>query len=95
MHSDLHRLTATEEVQLTRSDKLTVEDYARALLARVQERDSIVQGWVFLDPEQVLLQAKALDKIPADQRGPLHGVAFGVKDLILTKDMPTRYNSKV
>lgn len=37
------------------------------------------------DPELVLDQARALDKIPHAQRGPLHGVAVAIKDVINTK----------
>lgn len=40
-----------------------------------------------LDPAFILDQARALDKIPRDQRGPLHGLAVGIKDIINTKGM--------
>jgi amidase len=64
---------------------------AKALIARVQERDPVVQGWSYFNPDVILASAKALDALPADQRGPLHGVAVGVKDVIYTKDMPTSH----
>lgn len=64
---------------------LTVEAYANSLLTRIKERDHIVKAWVYLDPEFVIEQAKKLDQIPKEERGPLHGVAVGVKDVILTK----------
>jgi hypothetical protein len=76
---ELPRLTATEVVALTRSGKLSVVDYAKSLLAQVEKRDSVVHAWVFLDSDLVLAQARALDQIPADKRGPLHGIAIGVK----------------
>lgn len=37
------------------------------------------------DPEFVLSQARDLDQIPNAQRGPLHGVAIGIKDVMNTK----------
>ncbi|KAJ3462519.1 hypothetical protein MRS44_007305 [Fusarium solani] len=40
------------------------------------------------DLDLVLSQARALDQIPKDQRGPLHGLAIGVKDIMDTKDCP-------
>ena len=40
---------------------------------------------LLLDPEFVLKQARALDQIPHHQRGPLHGVAVGIKDAMNTK----------
>lgn len=87
---DLHRLTASETLQLLREDQLLVEDYAKALLQRVEARDGEVQAWAHLDPELVLSQARALDKVPKEQRGPLHGIAIGVKDVMYTKGKQVR-----
>lgn len=39
------------------------------------------------DPDLVLSQARALDKVPVDQRGRLHGVAIAVKDIMDTKGL--------
>jgi Asp-tRNA(Asn)/Glu-tRNA(Gln) amidotransferase A subunit family amidase len=58
-------------------------------------RDATVHAWAYLDSELVLQRARELDQIPLEKRGPLHGVAVGVKDVILTKDMPTQYNSPI
>jgi hypothetical protein len=80
-----YRFTASKAVALMQKGELTVEDYAKSLLARIKERDEVVKAWAYLDPEFVLAQAKKLDQIPAEKRGPLHGVAIGVKDVILTK----------
>lgn len=89
-----YRLTATQAVAEIRSGALTVEDYARSLLSRIKERDQ-VQAWAYLDPEHVLAQARQLDQVPPSRRGPLHGVAVAVKDVIYTKDMPTQHASPI
>ncbi|KAL1608467.1 hypothetical protein SLS60_003409 [Paraconiothyrium brasiliense] len=89
------RLTASQAEAKFKDGSLTVEQYAKSLLNRVAERDSTVNAWAFLNPELVLERARELDAIPRKQRGPLHGVAIGVKDVILTKDMPTQYNSPI
>lgn len=68
---------------------------AEALIARVKERDPVVQGWAYIDPDLILASARALDAIPPERRGPLHGVAIGVKDVIFTKDMPTSHFSPI
>ena len=86
--NEWYRLTASEAVTLMRKGDLTVEDYVKSLLARVKERDHVVKAWAYLDAELVLAQARKLDQIPPDKRGPLHGVAVGVKDIILTKGLP-------
>lgn len=87
------RLTASEALPLLRTGDLKVETYARSLLDRIQRRDAQVRAWVWLSPSFILQAAKALDDIPPADRGPLHGLPIGVKDVILTKDMPTQYNS--
>ena len=86
-----HALTATEAVALMKTGRLSVVDMAEACLARIRERDPVVRGWVHLDPDLVLRNARALDEIAV--RGPLHGVPIAVKDVILTSDMPTEHNS--
>jgi Asp-tRNA(Asn)/Glu-tRNA(Gln) amidotransferase A subunit family amidase len=74
-------------------DELTVEAYAKSLLSRIKERDETVKAWAYLSPDFVLERARELDQTPKEKRGPLHGIAIGVKDVILTKDMPTQHNS--
>ncbi|KAL4801826.1 amidase signature domain-containing protein [Aspergillus unguis] len=88
-----YRLTATQAQKLIQSNELTVESYARSLLSRIDERDAAVHAWVYLNRDAVLDQARKLDAIPPEKRGPLHGVPIGVKDVIYTKDMPTEHNS--
>jgi Asp-tRNA(Asn)/Glu-tRNA(Gln) amidotransferase A subunit family amidase len=85
MSNKLYQLTATEVLAKIRNDKTTVEDYARSLLERIESRDEAVQAWAYLDPEYVIKQAQALDAVPQSERGPLHGVAIAVKDVIYTK----------
>lgn len=82
-----YRLTASQALALMKKGDLTVEDYAKSLLARIKARDDEVKAWVYLDPDFVIEQAKKLDAIPAEERGPLHGIAIGVKDVILTKGL--------
>lgn len=81
-----YRLTATEAQAKFRSGELTVETYAQSLLQRIQQRDSQVKAWAYLSPEQVLERARELDQVAPEKRGPLHGVAVGIKDVIYTKD---------
>jgi Asp-tRNA(Asn)/Glu-tRNA(Gln) amidotransferase A subunit family amidase len=83
-----YRLTASETLVLMKKGDLSVEDYAKSLLSRIKERDHVVKAWAYLDPNFVLAQARKLDQIPPEKRGPLHGIAVGVKDVILTKGMP-------
>ncbi|SPJ71719.1 related to glu/asp-tRNA amidotransferase subunit A [Fusarium torulosum] len=91
--AELYKLSASEVVAKTRDGQLSVEEYAQSLLARIKERDPVVKGWAYINPDQVLSEARKLDQVPKESRGPLHGVAIAVKDVIYTKDMPTQFNS--
>ena len=82
-----YRFTASQALALMKNGSLSVEDYAKSLLSRIRARDEVVKAWAYLDPEYVLEQARKLDQLPAEKRGLLHGVAVGVKDVILTKGL--------
>jgi Asp-tRNA(Asn)/Glu-tRNA(Gln) amidotransferase A subunit family amidase len=88
MSLNLYQLTATEVSAKIRAGEVSVEVYARSLLKRIEVRDEAVQAWAYLDPEYVISQAKALDTVSPHDRGPLHGVAIAVKDVIYTKGKP-------
>ncbi|KAK5110429.1 hypothetical protein LTR62_005780 [Meristemomyces frigidus] len=90
-----YRLTATGALAQFNNGSLTVEEYATSLLQHIDERQPVVKAWEYLNHDLVLSQARALDQIPKEQRGPLHGVAIAVKDVIYTKDMPTQHNSAI
>ena len=90
-----YQLTATQALAKFKDASLTVEQYAKSLLSRIEARDPAVKAWAYLNPDLVLERAKELDKVPLAERGPLHGVAIGVKDVIFTKDMPTQHNSSI
>jgi Asp-tRNA(Asn)/Glu-tRNA(Gln) amidotransferase A subunit family amidase len=91
--SALNELTATEIVAATVAGSTTCEAVARACLERIAAREPQVRAWTHLDPDRVIAQARALDRAPP--RGPLHGVPFGVKDIIDTCDFPTEYGSPI
>ncbi|KAG7406599.1 Glutamyl-tRNA(Gln) amidotransferase subunit A [Fusarium oxysporum f. sp. rapae] len=92
---ELWHHTAVQIVETIHSGNFTVEQYASSLLERIERRGDDVKAWAYLDPKAVLEQARALDRVPKDQRGPLHGLPVGIKDIILTKDMPTEHGSAI
>lgn len=86
-----NEMDAATLVSLTRKGALTVEDVAKSVIARVEERGSDVQAYAYFDPDLILTEARKLDA--AEIKGPLHGVPVGVKDVINTRDMPTQHNT--
>src|SRR5262247_526145 len=89
----LNELSALEITRAIGSGRTTCEAVARACLERIAEREPQVLAWEYLDPDQVIARARALDK--GALSGPLIGVPFGVKDIIDTFDMPTAYGSPI
>ena len=89
----LNRLPATQVAAQLASRRISAEQYVRACLARIAEREHEIGAWAYLDPEQALEQARALDASPI--RGLLHGMPVGIKDIIDTADMPTEYGSPI
>ncbi|MFO0255718.1 MAG: amidase [Betaproteobacteria bacterium] len=89
----LHELTATEVVAAISAGRASAESVAQSCLERIASREPEVLAWQFLDPDLVLSQARAVDKL--DKRGLLHGVPVGMKDIIDTADMPTEYGTPI
>lgn len=84
-------LTAAEASAAIGAGRLTSEALVRSCLERIEARDPAVKAWLHIDPPAALKAAREADKRP--RLGPLHGLPFGVKDMIDTVDMPTTYNS--
>src|SRR4051794_26672990 len=93
MRSDLHTLGAAEAARRLEARELTSEALAAACLERIAVREEAVHAWAFLERDAALAQARALDRAP--RRSRLHGVPFGIKDIIDTADLPTEYNSPI
>jgi Asp-tRNA(Asn)/Glu-tRNA(Gln) amidotransferase A subunit family amidase len=86
-----YELTASQASKLIADKDLSCEELARSTLTRIAERDPVVKAWSYVDHDAVIRKARELDKTPATT--PLHGLTFGVKDVIETFDMPTQQNS--
>src|ERR1700722_14065108 len=93
METEPARMTAAEASSLIQSRKISCEELVRSCLARIASRDTMVKAWLRIDPDHVIRRARELDKLPA--KGPLHGLPFGVKDIIDTADCPTTQNSPI
>ena len=89
----LNELSAAEAARRIESGEATSEALVRACFERIAQRDDTVKAWAFLDRERALADARALDRMP--RRSRLHGVPFGIKDIIDTARLPTEYNSPI
>src|SRR5499426_3166018 len=78
------------------SRRLTSERLTNIYLSRIERLDPKIRSIITLTKDHALARAKAADaEIAAGKyRGPLHGVPYGVKDLLDTKDIPTTYGAE-
>ncbi len=90
----LNELSATEMARRISKGETSAEAIARACLERIQEREPVVRAWAALDLSGVLIAARAADQARGP-KGPLHGVPFGIKDIIETAELPTGYGSPI
>lgn len=81
--------SAQESRKAIMDGRIGVRDALEAWLDVIDRRESEIQAWIHLDPDAARRQAEALES--ALRRGPLHGLPFGIKDIIDTADMPTGY----
>jgi Asp-tRNA(Asn)/Glu-tRNA(Gln) amidotransferase A subunit family amidase len=97
MADSLSELSAAQAARRIQSGETTCEALAAALLERIAARDEAVRAWAFIERRQALEQARALDRMlrSGPPRSRLHGVPFGLKDIIDTADLPTEYNSPI
>jgi aspartyl-tRNA(Asn)/glutamyl-tRNA(Gln) amidotransferase subunit A len=95
--SDLAWLTVAEAADLLRTKKLSPVEYAKALIDRIERYDRNLNAFLCFTPEIALQDAhNAEAEIMRDNwRGPLHGVPYGLKDIVDYAGLPTTAHSKI
>jgi Asp-tRNA(Asn)/Glu-tRNA(Gln) amidotransferase A subunit family amidase len=74
-----------------REGRLTCVGLLGLCLARIDDREANVRAWVVVDREGAAEQAATLDAELASghDRGPLHGIPVGIKDIVDVRELPT------
>src|ERR1043165_890956 len=93
---DIAFAPVTQLSRAIESRKLTSERLTNIYLKRIERFDPKLRAIITLTKDHALARAKQADaEITAGQyRGPLHGIPYGVKDLLDTKDIPTTYGAE-
>jgi Asp-tRNA(Asn)/Glu-tRNA(Gln) amidotransferase A subunit family amidase len=93
---DIAFAPVTELSRWIESKKLTSERLTNIYLARIARLDSKIRAVITVTKDHAIARAKQADgEIAAGKyRGPLHGIPYGVKDLLDTKDIPTTYGAE-
>ena len=93
----LHFLSAREQGELVRSRQVSPVELVRACLERIERYDATLRAYITVCADQAIDEARQAERdIAAGRyRGPLHGLAFGVKDQICTRGVRTTLGSRV
>jgi aspartyl-tRNA(Asn)/glutamyl-tRNA(Gln) amidotransferase subunit A len=86
-------LSARREV---RERRLSCLQLLEKCLARIDEVEPVVRAWVLVDRERARAEAAERDRELARglDRGPLHGIPVGIKDIVDVFDWPTGCGSE-
>lgn len=76
-----------------RAGRLSPREAVASALARIEELDPQLNSFLTVRAEEALAEADALDRVV--ERGPLHGVPIGIKDVIDVAGTRTTAASKV
>ncbi len=93
--NDLAYYSIGELAELIRTKQITSTELTKFFLKRLKKYNSELHCVITLTEERALNQAKKMDEeISAGKyRGILHGIPFGVKDLLATKDYKTTWGA--
>ena len=87
---------AAELAGLIRRKKVSPLEVVRAALDRIAKINPKLNAFVTLTAEEALREARAAERALMRTKaplGPLHGVPFGVKDLVITKGVRTTFGT--
>ena len=95
---DLCWMPAAEMAAAIRKKKLSPVDVMRAVLARIERVNPMLNAFVTLTADQAIKDARAAERALMKRGarvGPLHGVPFSTKDLVITKGIRTTFGTRL
>ncbi|WP_235298735.1 amidase [Portibacter marinus] len=88
-------MTIAEQASLIKSGKLSSEHLTRIYLGRIKKYDPTLKAVITLMEEEALERARKADQEIRNglYKGPLHGIPYGLKDLVAVKGYPTTWGA--
>jgi aspartyl-tRNA(Asn)/glutamyl-tRNA(Gln) amidotransferase subunit A len=90
-------IPAVQLAEMIRQRQLSPVELMRALLARIEALNPRVNAFAYIDAGRAMDAAKRADTAltKGERLGRLHGIPVTIKDLAITKDMPTQMGSNI
>ncbi len=95
--SELTRLTALEQAHAVASGQVSAVELAQAHLDRIEAVEGSVRAFLHVDADGALAAAQTVDQRRAagEPLAPLAGVPLAMKDVVVTKGLPTTAGSRI
>jgi aspartyl-tRNA(Asn)/glutamyl-tRNA(Gln) amidotransferase subunit A len=95
--ADLTRLTAAEIAASIHAGDVSAVEVTRAHLDRIADVDERVHAFLYVDAHGALAAAQRVDerRQQGETLGPLAGVPLAMKDVFVTRGLPTTCGSKI
>jgi aspartyl-tRNA(Asn)/glutamyl-tRNA(Gln) amidotransferase subunit A len=95
--NELPYLSITEAADQLRRKAVSPVELVQACLSRIESIDDKLHSFITVTAELALEQAKTAEQEinSGTNRGPLHGIPIGIKDLYATKGIRTTCHSAV
>jgi aspartyl-tRNA(Asn)/glutamyl-tRNA(Gln) amidotransferase subunit A len=97
MNADLCHLTVAEGGRLFRARKLSPVEWTKALLDGIASIDPVLNAFITVTAERALTEAAEAESELSSglDRGPFHGIPYGLKDIYDTAGISTTAHSKL
>jgi len=95
---DLCWLSAAELASAIKRKRFSPVEVVRAVLAQIERLNPTLNAFVTVTVEQALKDARAAERALMKKGatlGPLHGVPFSTKDLVITKGIRTTFGTRL
>ncbi len=95
--TDIHQLSAAQAAARIASKELSPVELVEALIARIEALDPRLKAWATVTADIARARAKEAEAeiLKSGPRSPVHGVPYGLKDIIDTAGVLTEAGSKV
>lgn len=93
IHENIQWLSALELSQRLSRKEFSCEELCESIIEHIHKVNPLINAIVSTRDQEALADARAADSVPQENRGPLHGIPFTVKDTSGTVDLPTSFGS--